>query len=301
MKLLKFLAAALLPLTACASTPEEQDLLPFEVDSMEVEDDAESVGYLMAQLDRGIRAWSKLKQVTRTVEEDRQMRGWEGWVGSQARQHLEEVLEQLESGPPNNRAVAAVALGFTREEPALGPLLAAVEDRDPLVVGNALLGLGILARPETPLDRACHLLRRSPHAEVRRNAAFCLQRVIDAGGRAECARSSARDALGDPEAPVRVMATIILSLLDDAESLREIGDRIYDEQELVGVAAATSVAALGLKHEERSGEAARILVQALETLPRERRWRVRYELARLRGADLGEDPSAWRDWAERLP
>ena len=78
-----------------------------------------------------------------------------------------ELIEQLQTGPVRNRSLAAVALGFTNRmdvlQPdlttkrvdkgaeALGPLLGAISDPDPEVSANALMGLGILARPETPL------------------------------------------------------------------------------------------------------------------------------------------------------
>ncbi len=264
-------------------------------------DRAKSVGYLMTELDQGLRAWNNLKGPLRTEEEDRKMRGLESWIRNQVRLRLADVIQEVEGGPPNNRAVAAVALGFSALEEAQSPLLSALEDRDPLVVSNALLGLGILAMPDTPLQRVCLLLQRDADAGTRRNAAYALQRIVESGGRDECALVTARDALRDPEPSVRVMCAITLSLLEDGASLRSLGDLLYDEEEIVCVAAATSLASIGRNEEESMGEAARILVASLERVPKERRWRIHYELTRLRGSDLGEDTEAWRNWAQRMP
>ncbi|MHC5012873.1 MAG: HEAT repeat domain-containing protein [Planctomycetota bacterium] len=292
-------------LSGCASTGSDGE--PVEFPSIEGKfaqvavDDPDTVGYLMTQLDQNVQAWSNLKGGARTEEEERKLRGIESWIRGQVRLHLGDVIEQLESGPRNNRAVAAVALGFSQLEEAQSPLLNALEDPDPLVVGNALLGLGKLAMPDTPLAQLCYRLRFDPDPAVRRNAAYALKCIAEAGGWDECAVESARDALTDAEPSVRGMAAVTLALIGDAESLQALNDLLYDEEDFVFAAAATSIAEIGRSHEAHTGEAARILVAVFGKGDKDRRWRVQYELSRLRGENLGEEVEAWRDWAYRIP
>ena len=302
------LAALLLPLAlltgACRSTEPDAEVVEFpSVDGkftqtgVQAED---TVGFLMARLGQEVQVWSNLKQRNRDEEDERRLRGVEGWLREKTQWRLAEILTELESGPPQNRAVAAVAVGFSGAEAAQSPLLAALDDRDAQVVSNALMGLGILGMADTPLDRVCDLVRIHPDPAVRRNAAFALQRLVEAGSREACARESAHEALRDTEAPVRVMSAIVLAQLDEGDALRALGDRLHDEDEIVAVAAATAIAAIGQRVSSRTGEAARLLVEGMAKHGGDRRWRIEYELMRLADRDHG-DLQQWREWANRLP
>ena len=101
-------------------------------------------------------------------------------------------MRELESGPPINRIRAAAALGFTHAVEAQSPLLNALSDPLADVQHNALLGLAILARADTPLEPICRLCEFSPDAETRGQAAFALRSIVNAGGAADCAATTAR-------------------------------------------------------------------------------------------------------------
>ena len=62
--------------------------------------------------------------------------------------------------------IAAAALGFTRDPEVLSPLLDALEDPDPRLVGNALLGLTILEDPNTPTERIASILKYDKQHEL---------------------------------------------------------------------------------------------------------------------------------------
>jgi HEAT repeat protein len=234
------------------------------------------------------------------VSEQRQLHLLEGQLRRDARLRLGEVIAELESGPPNNRAVAGVALGFAGVVEAQSPLLAALDDPDSKVVANALLGLGLLALPDTPLAQICYLMRRSPDPYTRNNAALALKYVLDAGGEDDCAAESAREAVLDDLPGVRASAALILALTKDAEAMPLLGDLIYDDVPLVCQAAARALARLG-REPELMGDAARTLVATLDRVDARHRPIVIRELERLARETFGEDTEEWRDWAYRLP
>ncbi len=268
---------------------------------MELVEPETTLGFLMTRLDDAVRAWNVLKQSGHGEEDARKLRSLESFLENQVRLHLSDMIAQLEAGPPKNRAVAAVALGFSGLEETQSPLLSALEDGSSLVVGNALLGLGILAMPDTPLSQICYSLRNDSDPAIRRNAAYALQRIVEAGGRDECAVESARTGIADGEPSIRVMAAITLGLLADGESIPRLGDLLHDEEDFVCLAAATALVRIGRDNEVNTGEAARLLVAALDRERSQRRRMIHRELARLRGANLGDSVEPWREWAYKIP
>ena len=287
---------ALLP--ACASNRAE--LANAEPYTPPAEPDPESIGFYLAQISTSINGWNRSKLEARDEEDRRQVRTLERTIERTARLRVGDLIAELESGPPANRKIAAVALGFTGMPEALSPLLSALEDPEPLVVSNALLGLGLLQLPETPLAQICHLLRRDPDNYTRNNAAYAMQRILLSGGEDPCVVLSARDALLDSESAVRAKAALILYLVRDTDSITALGDLLYDEDGVVAAAAATSLARLGAD-EVYMGTVARLMVAALDRVHPTSRNFVLNELRRLHKVDLGEDSEPWRDWAYRLP
>jgi len=285
-------------LTGCASN--DSLLGEAEPFTPAPEPEKDSIGYYLAQLDNAISGWNKAKLQARDEEGERKVRALERSIQYKTRLRFGELIEQLESGAPDNRAICAVALGFSGLEEALSPMLSALEDSSPNVVSNALLGLGLLSLPQTPLAQLCYHLSRNEDPYTRNNAAFAIQRILIAGGDDACTTGSAREALLDRESAVRSKAALILYLVGDAESITALGDLLYDDEPVVIAAAATALAGLG-KDETHTGAAARLMVASLEKVHPTNRLRILHELKRLRGADLGEDSEPWRDWAYRLP
>lgn len=285
-------------LGSCSSTPERDEELPPPTPHPEAEE--RTIGYHLATLDDRILAWNRLALEARGSADARKRNLLEEQIRSETRLRLGEVIAQLESGPPINRAIAATALGFSDVDEALSPLLSAVSDPDPEVRANALLGLGLLARAETPLAEVCFLVRTSDDAYIRNNAAFAMQHVVRAGGRNEMLADTARSAMSDPEAPIRAAAALVLGEIGETDAMGAVGDLLLDEAGLVCVAAARS---LGLMARDRNeaGNVARQLVQVLDRVKPQHRAAVLVELVRLAGRNLGEETEPWREWAFGLP
>lgn len=262
----------------------------------------DSIGYFLSEFDASLRAWNNLRLAGRGAEDERTRRGLEKEMGQRARKRQDELLRELEAGPPANRAVAAVALGFTHDPAALSPLCAALSDTEDDVVLNALLGLGVLASPDTPLGEVTYLLRNDPDPWIRSNAAFALQSVVAAGAAGTDALERAcRDALADAEAGVRAQCASTLGLLGDAASVDDLGDLLYDDAPLVAAASASALARIGSATPAAKGSAARLLADALGRTKARRRSHLYDALKRLAEANLGDEPEAWQDWARRLP
>ena len=136
---------------------------------------------------------------------------------------------------------------------------------------------------------------------MRINAAYALQRLVTVGDEDSCAAESARLALADSEPGVVAQCAAVLGLLEDAESLQALTDLLYADAPLVARAAAAAVSSIGMAHDELKGEAARALANAYDRVGRTARTRVKKELIRMRGYDLGDDAEEWVDWAYRLP
>jgi len=261
----------------------------------------EPIGKFLADLDLALRRWNDLMLTAKNADERRQARLLQGTLERNTRQRMDELIEQLESGPPQNRVRAAPALGFTRAVEAQSPLLAALADPSPDVVHNALLGLALLERADTPLDPICEILSTSHDPETRSNAAYALRSIVAAGGSGECALSSARLALVDPEPFVRVQAALVLGMQRDAGSIEPLADLLYDPVLLVSQGAIEALAMLGRDVPAERGRVARSLAAALAQFPSERKPSVRRALIQLAEIDYGEDEEEWMRWAQRLP
>lgn len=300
------LAPVLLVTVGCASTSskstessELRDRSAAEI--IEATNQPAPIGKLLAEIDASIRAWNSLLLTANTAEERRKARMLEDNLSRVAHQRRAEIIEQLESGPLNNRVVAASALGFTRDVEAQSPLIAALDDAYPEVVSNALLGLMLLGRTDTPLDPICRLMQSSPDESVRRNAAQCMGSLVQAGARSECVRSAARQGLSDVEPGVRSQSALLLATLVDKESLAPLCDRLYDDVPLVAAAAARAVAYIGAESPPEKGTAARALSRAYEDGKGVMRAHYRRALVDLAGVDYGVEPKDWAEWANRLP
>jgi HEAT repeat protein len=259
-----------------------------------------SIGTLLSELDSSIRAWNNLTLSAQNEADRRRANLLEQNLMFVTHKRRDDLVVELETGPLNNRIVAASALGFTRDAEAQGPLIAALDDPSPNVAANALLGLALLGRADTPLEPVCrHMQSASP--TVRNNAALCLSNLVKAGARAECALPSAREGLIDREPPVRAQCALILASLLDTDSLGTIGDLVYDEVPLVGAASARAIAYIGAQVPTAKGEAARLLANAYDKAKGPVRGQALRSLLELSGQHLGTDPEDWKEWAGRLP
>lgn len=260
-------------------------------------DQDRSFGLYLAQLSTGIRAWTEKTWNAASSTDRKKQDMLELYLTGEAKKRQRELIETLETGPKQNRVIAAAALGFTREEDVLSPLLNALEDPEPDVVSNALLGLSLLQSPRTPLGRVSDILRYDPNERMRWSAAYALRVLIEAGARDKGALDAARAGLADEEPMVRSQCSLILALLSDAESIPSLTTLVYDEVPLVGSAAALALAHIGREVPGARRPAARALAQAMRDGDRALRVRLIAPLRKLSGQDFGMDVAAWSDWA----
>lgn len=292
-------------LPACRTTPAQdpansKDPKPI-ADLVERSKTPVPIGKLLADLDLQIRAWTRLKMTAATAEDRTKARELEKVISTSAHERRSELIDQLQTGPQGNRIVAASALGFTRDPEVLSPLVACLEDHDPEVVSNALLGLMILGNTQTPLERICDLMRTDSDPWVRTNAAQCLSTLIAGGARASCALASARLGISDSEPGVRSHSALLLGTLLDSESLRGLIDLIHDPVPLVSSAAIHSLVWMGKQDPHSKGGAARGLAAALEGARGQLQTQLLRGLNQLSGVSYGEEPKEWIEWAARLP
>ncbi len=259
------------------------------------------LGKFLADMSTSIQAWSHKTWAATSRVDLRKQNLLEHHITQEARKRKEELLYSLEAGPQRNRVIAAAALGFTRDPEALSPLLDALEDPDPRLVGNALLGLTILEDPNTPTERIASILQYDKDPKLRWSAAYCARTLVERGIHNEGLIEAGRAALLDSEPVVRAQCCLLLAILADAESYEAMEALIRDPVPLVSAAAIGAVGMLGEKVPERRGDCARALARELSADSREQRARVRKSLVRLAGRDYGDNVDQWRIWAIRLP
>jgi hypothetical protein len=292
--------------SACASTSQsskESDGAPERPIGpiVEATNTPDSIGALLAKLDASIRAWTTLTMTARTADERKKASLLEQNLMYLTHNRVNELIEQLETGPPYNQIVAAAALGFTRDPEAHSPLIAALESTNTDVVSNALLGIALLGRIDTPLDRVCTLLSTSPDAWVRSNAAQCLSSLTHAGANAECVVTTARAGLADEEPVVRSQCALILANQLDTESIPGLEALLQDPVTLVAAASARGLAYLGTQSAPHKGTAARALATAYAKSSESLRPHLLQSQIELAGVSYGEAPEEWSAWSRELP
>jgi len=286
-----------------ADGKEVEDPYPLDAEAKPLVDEMASaeIGAYLQELDKRMRAWGRYKLEARTASDQRVRRSLEQDLVMRTRQRMDELILELESGPPINRAVAAAALGFTGDARVHGPLLVALSDREDLVVNSALLGLGLLARADTPLGEICFLMRSHPDGRMRNNAAYAIQRIVAAGGTDSCVVESCRSALvQDTEPGVRSQAALVLGHLAVAEAIGELGNLLEDDEALVVVSAAHALRQIAQARPEARAAAARQLADGLDRVPLNVRGTLLAELVELSGVNLGAESRPWREWAFKL-
>lgn len=292
----------------CASSSKKTEETPPD-SQLEIEtyvpidvQDPDAIGAFLTGVDREIQEWSGHVLGARNDRERRKAMIIERNLTQRTRERQAELIEQLEVGPPTNRIVAAAAVGFTRAEAAHSPLLAAIEDEDPRVVSNALLGLAILQRPDTPLDRIGELLGLSPDPIVRAMAAYAARHAGQENtASAERLIDAARIGLVDEDAFVRSQCILLLAEIQHTDSIGDITDRLRDDVPLVSASAVRGLLIIGMEDEHYYGEVARSLTDTLRDVEGEDRRRILRALIELSERNLGTDAAAWREWSQRLP
>jgi len=296
---------AALALAACSSTPKPKkaDYAPVERwDEDRVRLPEKPIGPLLAQLDGLMRNWTTLALTASDPLDDRRREALESDLRYRVSKRFDELVAELEAGPPSNRQVAAMALGFSATDRALSPLLAALHDARPEVRSNALTALGLLALRDTPLERVRELVESDPHETVRIQGALALRKIIQTGaptGDAEL--ETARNGILDPSPGVRSECCLILGLLRDEESIDLLGQLLRDPTPLPAAAAARSLQMIGTEDSRQLGPTARALASSLDDVDGNVRQTILKCLMTMSRSNFGERSEGWIEWANRLP
>lgn len=304
----RLLVAALALLTAgCgagtrSSALDDSRRMRVEAYDPEAKLDRSGTGAHLAAIDRSIQQWNGLFLTGNRQRDARKLRGLEEDIRYRTLQRFDEMVSQLETGPPVNRRVAAAALGFTGHERARTPLLNALSDPEEDVVANALLGLAVLGDPLTPLSAVLHHLRFGERAEIRSNAALATLEVLRAGGEGgEEVREAARQGLHDPDVFVRTQCALILAHERDTDAVPDLALQLVDDTaNSAAMAAGRALAYIGVKEITWQGRCARALTASLGKVNDQVRTSVLRDLQRLSGRNYSKDED-WVAWAHRLP
>jgi len=305
-------AVPVLWLAGCASTPDEKSPAAEAAERstapehpiaaiVEASNKPEPIGMLLVTLDQEITAWNNLFLMAQTEVERSKARNLEKTIMTTAYNRRAELLEQLETGPPNNRIVAAAALGFTRDPSVQSPLLAALDDQHPEVVSSALIGLWLLGRADTPLDRIAAQLTGGETEDVRTNAALCLSTLVRAGARGESAQPALRVGMVDRAATVRAHCALALAELGDTDSFQAIADMLNEDTTLSIAAGARAISFMAKQDVKLRGKAARALVTVWLRADEPVKSSLFRSMVELSGTNYGTDEEEWSKWATRLP
>ena len=259
-----------------------------------------SPGYFLTEIDVLMRAWSNRTLNARTDKDWELVRLLEKQMNQETWKHRQELIDFLTSGPPRSREVAAAALGFVREPEALSPLLNALSDPEPMVVEKALLGLGILADPSTPLAQILFQMQTNSTPRARVNAAYAVYRIVTAGGGDESVAAACQEGLRDEEWGVQTQCAGILGRVGDGSAVAGLGELLLAESSLACQSAAVALCRIAKREEAAQGPAARSMVDALPRMKATHHRLVLEQLQTLSGKDFGSDLALWRDWAYRL-
>jgi HEAT repeat protein len=293
--------------TACAAPPVAeigQTVDPFEGEPALISTTPIAeipLGKFLADIASSIQAWSQKTWASSNTSDFRKQSLLEHHITQMARERKEDLLYVLEAGPQHSRVIAAAALGFTRDQDVLSPLLDALDDSDPRLVGNALLGLTILEHPDTPTERIASILQYDQDPQLRWAAAYCARTLVERNIRSDQLTGAARSALHDSEPVVRAQCCLLLGLVGDDESFAAIETLIQDKVPLVSAAAIRGIGALGKSSVKLKGTCARALTKHLQAENSVMRKRVRVSLVQLAERDYGDNVELWRTWSSRLP
>ncbi|TAH34503.1 MAG: HEAT repeat domain-containing protein [Planctomycetota bacterium] len=250
-----------------------------------------STGQLIFECERHLGAWQRAMAAQRSPQNREDIQGIELALRSLAHREQKRLEEQAMSGQPRNRAVASAALGFTREPEVLSIIANNVADPDPMVAANALLGIGVLALPETPI-RPIHeaVLRPTATQDVRRNATFAAFQIAqkERSDRDGTLAAIFAVVLDNPDPTVRAQAAAGLGLARAAHMAPPVAELLANDPDAqVRTAAAYALGEIGAP-----GSAA-ALVKALKDRDKLTAGTARASLVKLHGRDEGPDPGDW--------
>ncbi len=339
-RLLAKLSAALVLVTAgctgCAGYSPVDDARPLTPEELEYQRrlenyadaplDAAGRAQLMVKLDRTLAIWGRTNVEQLGSEDRKVVNNLEEVLQRDVYKNFEAVLDVFDSGKPEQRLVAAAALGFSKlSEPddptlrdrfrerwppvyprAVTALTRGLDSDDPAMVQNCLIGLWKIGDKSTPIEPIARFLS-SDRVELRTHAALALSTVLgpETGERAIGALLNALyDA--DPKVRNHAVSAVIATRHNDAAG--RLAQMLDDPYLLIEANAARGLAELG------DWRNCQYLIDRLDRFVKERpsgRSRETTDLderrtfigkhlvtalEKLSGKSFGEDMEKWHEW-----
>lgn len=291
------LCLGLLALGLAACEPEVRD---HPKDNFKPEGDREHVDYnrvdfadlservvFFAELDQKLRLWreAKNKNVHEVIQPT------ELALKEMVRGNFSQLVTACREGQPGERAIASMALGFSNDSRALTPLLDLLADPDPNLRYNALVAIGNIHDPETPVDPILPAIEDTDPM-VRAGAAYCLGGIVppmtDKGALIPLLKATQ-----DPDTRVRANAVATLGYMGNHMATKTIvSNSLFDEHWIVRY---NACAALGRMKDQR---AVVPLIEKLDDENQDVRIMAEEALRQITDQDYGRNKSAWRAWAD---
>ncbi len=295
-------------LAACSSAPEKPQPIPLteeEIAFLKKLDDPETyslvqeVPYLFPTLINLLTAWLDSALSQDDPKDARISSNLKDILSRRVYVNFETILEQLDTGPPPNRIIAAAALGFSRipeseKFPQVYPraveaLVGVLDCGDDAIVENALLGLYILADESTPLDKILDIMVQHHEPNVRANAALAIQAVASPRV-GEKILPYVLPGLKDEEPKVRNHCVLIAAELDNKSTLSALIELLDDQYALIQANAAKALGRMGNKH-----TCVYLIPLLLSQYPIVREHTLQ-SLRVLSGKDYGFEVEDWQEW-----
>lgn len=286
----RILPTCLLLLAACGTAPATLPPEPYVEPEPAAPDEP---GTVIFKCDQHLRAWHTLMSQPRTGDNREAIDATSRALAAVVHRNRQDLEDAAISGPPRNRAIATAALGFSHDPLVLTTILNNLSDDLELVRSNALLGIGILGLPETPLGPIALTLQLDPTPAIRTTAAFALNRLQEAGLEDPRLTALYLPLLEDEQATVRQQAAMGLGLARSGEAVGPLCTRLsVDPAATVRTGAAWALGQIG----DRA--AARVLIAALADPDPVTAGVARASLVKIVGADHGADPAGWQSVLE---
>ncbi len=332
----RFACAMLLALGACSSLPSGDGSRPLTPEEIEYQRrlenysreplDASGRAQLMVKLDRTLSIWGRTNVEQLGSEDRKVVDNLEEVLERDVYQNFDAVLDVYANGDPEQRLVAAAALGFCRlKEPddpglrddfrsrwppvyprAVEALVRGLDSDQPVFVQNCLLGLWKIGDATTPTAPLVRLLS-SDRVELRSHAALALSTILtpETG---ESAIGALLNALYDADPKVRNHAVSAVIATKHRDAAGRLAQMLDDPYLLIEANAARGLADLG------DWRNCQYLIDRLDRFMKEKpsgRSREKTDLDERRafiskhlvsalqdlsGKNFGDDMEKWHDW-----
>lgn len=287
----------LLLAVSCSSTPTDDGSGPTELappsimgPERELSNDVRT-GQTIFDCDTHLRTWIQAMGKPRTKNNQETITFTTVSLTRLVNKQMDVLVQEAVSGPARNRAIASAALGFSNDPEVLPLLVNNAVDDDPFVASKALLGIGVMASPDTPTSTFYQAVQREDRTEeLTRNLAFALFQV------AEVVREDINGSmapvlislLDDADPGVRWQSVMALGLIKAPIAIPPITDLLAgDPSDEVRSASAWSLGKIG------SIGSSSALIRALEDSDKIVAGAARAALKRIHGRDNGPAPDDW--------